>query len=72
MKIEKVTLERNSPDIPFEKSSSWGTVKNRALSIKESSLAYFQDPLLIHFLLFILFCSIATIFILGIMFLMYR
>ena len=72
MKIEKVTLERNSPDIPFEKSSSWGTVKNRALSFKESSLAYFQDPLLIHFLLFILFCSIAIILILGIMFSMYR
>ena len=74
-KISKILKKIGIPgrvSISIENSSSWGTIKHRALTIKESSLTYFQDPLLIHFLLFILFCSIATIFILGIMFLMYR
>ena len=72
MKVEQVTFERNSSNIPNEDSSSWETIKQRVLIIKESSLTYFQDPLFIHFMLFILFSTIAIICILGIMFLTYR
>ena len=72
MKIEKVTFGRNSSNSQNGESSSCGTIKQQALAIKESSLTYLQDPLLLHFLIFILFCSIAIIFMIGIMFLMYR
>ena len=67
MKIEKVSFERNSSNSQNGESSSCETIKQQALAIKESSLTYLQDPLLTHFLIFILFCSIAIIFIIGIM-----